>query len=339
MVLLRSATSVGQLTPDNSRYLHSHSRHLIEFVPLHSEKNLWNVYTKYGASTRNLFVYADEPSEYEDRILTVIRRLSSEGLTTLLQDADAGSENSHLVISTGPLPGNRSKAERKFASTYVLEECCKRILGNEVLEMRSHYNLLRGNPISATAAGMVFEHRAHPFLRQQTTIDIFPILGRVTTKHGKNAYYDDYTATNNDTDKTRVDLPPLEEHHFIDKIPTHLKYNTYYRPKRTNFPSVDSWILIQPDPKEPPIFIMFQITINASSHGVNVKGLELIDTLPTPVGTRRCLVVLTPSDVTPEIGPVPVDYLRRKFPQLDLDRDFPVFHYPVDSDAVFSNTV
>jgi len=247
------------------------------------------------------------------------------------------------VISTGPLPGDRSEAEGNFASTYVLEECCKRILGDAVSEMRSHYNLLRGNPTTATAAGMVFEHRAHPFLRQQTAIDLFPIRGHLImngSQPSKNFTYDDYTATKNGANKIRVTLPRLAEHHLIDTVPTHLNRNTYYRPKHTNFSSVGSWILIQPDPGQPPIFIMFQITINVGSHDVKVKGLELIDTLPIPVGAQRWLVVLTPSDVTPAIGPVSMDYLGKKISGgVKFGSVFSVFHYPVDSDAVFNNTV
>jgi len=90
---------------------------------------MWNAYTKYGASTRNLLIYADQPSEYEGQIRNAIYRLSPLELTRLLQRAVP--ETSHLVISTRPLPGDRSKAERKFASTYALEECHKLILMDE----------------------------------------------------------------------------------------------------------------------------------------------------------------------------------------------------------------
>jgi len=304
-----------------------------------SEKDLWSLHIKYGASFRSLTLYADEPEEYHKWVMNEINGLSPDGLAKLLKSTDAATQNSHYVISTEPLPGNRSTAERKFTSQYVFEECCKQTLRDKAETLRMFYDVLHNDPTTATAAGMVFDYRAHQFLRKGRDIDLFPILGHFSTRGkdaGKTVIYSDYTATKNNTDKKVVTLPDLKECIVTDETGMHVEQDTYYHPDHTNFPSVDSWVLVRPDPQGSPIFFIFQITINANTHDVKQKGLDMVDALDIPKDAWRCLVVFTPREVNPKIGPVSREYLERKFPGgVNIDRDFPVFHFPVDIDALF----
>jgi len=201
--------------------------------------------------------------------------------------------------------------------------------------VRNLYDTLHSTPTTSTGAGMVFEHRAHQFLLEGRTIDLFPIIGHLSSQR-KNFIYDDYTATRNKTDRKEVDLHNLKEHIVTDEVETPLQYNTYYRPRNTNFPAVDSWVLIQPNPQEPPIFLAFQITTNVDSHDAKRKGLDKVDKLGIPDDAHRYLVVLTHTGAEPKII-VPMKYLVAKFPRAgdNYSVKFPVFHYSVDNDVLF----
>ena len=340
VVFLRSTAGVGQLAPGNSQYLRFHSRHLIRRFSLKSEKDLWYLYSKYGASAGSLFGHADRPKEYEALVKDEINWLSPKKLTRLLRQPNAVAENFHYVISAGPMPGDRSEAERKFASTYVLEQCCKRILEDDAEALKKYYNILYDDPTTFAAARMVFGYRAHLFLREARVLELFPNLCRFSKSKkikdaGKSAFYDDYKATKDTMPTKQVELPGLKEHVITDETEKCVEYDTYYRPEHNNFPSIDSWVLLRPgDPAEPPIFLMFHITTNVSSHDIKQMDLRMVDKLDIPANAWRCLVVFAPREVGPRIGPgMSKDYEEKKYRgSIDLDRDFPVFHYPADID-------
>ena len=357
LVVLRGTTGVGQPTPGNTQCLCFHSR-ILQPSPVQKEKDLWKLYSDYGASPRSLFLHAHNPDQYEDFVKTEIGKLSLDELSRLLLNANPTTDNSHYVITTGPLEGNRSRPYRTFTSPYAFEQCCKLILEDDTNALRRHWNLLRGDPTTSTAAGMVFEHRVHQFLQKEKTVTLFPILGHALAQRKntrKGTIYDNYDATESGKHATQIKLPNLKEHVVIDEAKSCVEYNTYYHPKRKNFPSVDSWVLIKQGFLKPPVFIMFQITINATVHDVKQEGLDLMDKLDIPEGALRWLVVLTPKEARPQIGPVTAEYLKTKeIAQKNKDAGlsskrkkktggaapnpnmlFPVFHYPVDSQTVF----
>ena len=332
MVLLRGFTGVGQPILGDSQYSHFHSRHLQQDAP-QSEMDLWKLYSDFGAPPRSLFQLADRPDKYEHWVKMEVQQLSSESLIRLLRDARAATEDSHCVIATGPLLGDRSKAERTFASPYVLEACCKLFLDDGVDALRRHFTILHGDPTTSTAAGMIFELRAHQFLRREKTITLFPILGRIVTNGKYSIVYDNYEATKNAKDQKQVRMPNLEEYIIVDETDMHVEYDTYYHPKRRNFPSIDSWVLVRPGPGQPPIFIMFQITTNARTRDVKQEGLDIMYRLDIPGNALRWLVVLTPKEVCPNIGSVMTEYLLERIPAVDtvdVNVLFPIFHYPID---------
>jgi len=254
----------------------------------------------------------------------------------LLTSTNDATENSHYVITTRPLEGDRSESYVTFTSLYALENCCKLLLQDGQSALESHYRLLRGGSSSAAAAGKLFETLVHHHLLKQKTITLFPILG-YTYKRGKNAgngiIYGDYNATKNKADQKQINMPNLEEFLVIDETDKGVKLNTYYRPRRANFPSIDSWVLIRPDTEKPHIFIMFQITVSTDVHDLKQEGLDLMDQLVIPGDALRWLVVVTPMEGSPRIGPVMADYLKKKKPAgapFDINADFPVFHYSAE---------
>ena len=132
---------------------------------MRSEKNLWELHLKYGASFRSLILYANDPGEYHKWVMNEINGLSPDGLARLFKSTNAATQNSHYVISTEPLPKDRSTAQRKFTSQYVFEECCERTLKDKVEALGMFYEALNNDPTTSTAAGMAFEYPADQFER------------------------------------------------------------------------------------------------------------------------------------------------------------------------------
>lgn len=122
VVLFGSTPSVGQRTPEDPQYLHFYSRYLIESVPP-SEKKLWYLHTTYGASLKSLFIFAGQPDMYRAVVIDEIDKLSVEGFARLLHSAGNASDNSYYLMSTGPMPTDRTKPEWKVASPHIVEEC------------------------------------------------------------------------------------------------------------------------------------------------------------------------------------------------------------------------
>jgi hypothetical protein len=333
VVLSGSAPGVSQSAPGDSRYLHFHSRSLNGWAPP-SETELWYLHERYGASLRDLFVFANNPRRYHERVVSEIKKLSPSGLTELLKSADGSTDDSHYVMSTGPLPTDRTRAERRIASPYILEKCCELVLRNRVEEISELFNMLKNEQAGSAAAGVVFEYRAHQFLQEGRAIDLFPILGRITTQ-GENVIYDDYTATDNEADGKRLALLKSKSLVFTDEIGGALEVNTYYRPRGANLPAFDSWLLLQPTPEKSPILLTFQIALDVERYDAKRSGLDKVNELRVPGGAWKCLVVLTPTGVKPKIT-VTRDYLTDEF--LDGRHPnvaFPVFHYQISDDTLF----
>ena len=237
---------------------------------LTSEEELWYLHAMYGASLRDLFLYADRQDAYNKIVTSEINQLSPNGLTELL----SAISNSHYLVTTGPLPNDRTRAERKISSPYIVGEFCRLILRNRVEMMKDRYNKLRTAPATFPAAGMIFKYRAHQFLQEGRTLDLFPILpspqpqGETRLRYVYNKYIDDVRR------RQRFTFPRLEVR-IVTKDAQHThELGVYYRPQGPNFPSADSWVLVQLNPQEPPIVLAFQMTINAKEHDAEKSGLD-----------------------------------------------------------------
>jgi len=61
-----------------------------------------------------------------------------------------------------------------------------------------------------------------------------------------------------------------------------------------------------------------------------------MDQLDVPQDAVRWLVVVTPKGLTPQIGPIMADYLKKTVSgTINPNKHFPVFHYPIKSSKVF----
>lgn len=140
MVLFRSDPGVRQFTPGGSWYLYFYSRSLIKDHT--NEKLLWDLHNKYGASPRDLFVFATAPDRYDDMINFEIDMLSPEDFVSLLWSANNVASISHYLISTEPLSTDRAKCKRKIASRHIFEQICKRVLEDRA-EMKKFYDMFQ----------------------------------------------------------------------------------------------------------------------------------------------------------------------------------------------------
>ena len=294
-----------------------------------SEERLWNLHATYGASLRNLFVYANRPDSYHKVVISEIEKLSAEKLRKLLSSADDSPDNSHYLMSTSPMPHDRTEPKRKVISQDVLGECCKRVLKDDAEELKKLYDMLRGEKSMAASAGMVFEHGVHQYIREGGVLNLFPLLANPSPRGG-NYVFEDYHPTHSSPFK----LPRMEEY-FVGKETDHThELHTYFRPLSTNFASFDSWVITRQTVDGRRFLLTFQITINKKHHNLKKEGLDRLQEL-APDDALVCPVILTPMGVEPRIT-VPTSYLTAAFlGGKALNDAFPVSYLQVDPDELF----
>jgi len=272
------------------------------------ENELSNLYHKYGASTRDLFNFR-RPDLYEQVVNEEIDKLSSDDFTKLFKAIDNTTIQSHYLISTGPLPTNRAMPERKAVSKYVLGKILNRAYSNQIGRIK-----------------MIYECQVHYLLQKEGVINLLPIHYDPVDR-GINVIYKNYSAT--DSAKIRVALPKSKELRFDDP-PTPLELDTYYVLQSSNCPTFDSLLLVQPNPRGPPILLAFQMTVGNECDAKKID-LDMVDKMVAEVkDIKKYLVVVTPEGMRPKIT-VPRTYLTEEF--LDgrnPDEVFPVYHLQVD---------
>lgn len=261
-----------------------------------------------------------------------LRSISSNGVESVLHNPEQYGQTSHTVISTGPSKHNRSIPERWIASQYVLDVMCRQALNHQLMEIKRIYYTLRDDSQMATAAGMFFEYRVHRLLCEGRTINIYPVLCKSKKRRkpkGEEFFvYNDYSARNTGEPEQLI----LSE--FDTKIVSkgevkNIRKNTYYRPTEKNFPSVDSWLLLEPTPRH-PVLLKFQITLNKTEHVILKTGLDIVDKL-APLAKERYLVVVTEEGLCPKI-PVPASCLGGGSRP---DGYFKVYHLTFSRDELF----
>ena len=170
----------------------------------------------------------------------------------------------------------------------------------------------------------------HQLLAAGMPIEIF----RIGDRQGEvNVIYNKYKGT----EGWVLQLPKSGQHLFNDGGTLNIgKY--YLRPEK-NFPAVDSLAYIQPE-GETPMLLMIQITRNHEKHGVNPEGLKRINSLvlrsDSEAPVRKIYVVVTPRGIQPRIT-VPMSHFGDEVGNVkDI---FPVFHCPIDRNALFPHSL
>ena len=163
-------------------------------------------------------------------------------------------------------------------------------------------------------------------LTRQQTIRLFPITQ--DDPGPKNFIYRGYPG------KNPIDIQLIEsnEHPLVEDD---FHANRYYRPISTDFPTIDSLLLIHP-PDSPPVLLTFRITRNEKEHDVNEVGLQRINELKSTEdaqNARLYFMVVTPEDVEPEIE-VPKAYFGMRDNKELPVKKFQVFNYPVSVDVL-----
>ena len=270
-------------------------------------------------------MYASDPGRYKDLIIHEIAKVNPDKLHHALNDPFFDNI-SHLILIVEP-SSSRSVYTKRIASRRVFQLLWDRHLRHMIAHIAYFYDLFRTSPTTAVSAGWIFEFRMHQLLAVQRAIRIFPITQ--AEAGSVNYIYKDYPGENAvDLQWTGSQEEPLDlEGEFIA--------NRYYRPTSTNFPAIDSLLLIHPPDKSPPILLMFQITRNTNEHDVNLGGLQKVDELGLQPNTRKYYVVVTPEGVQPKIS-VPKKYHKVEGVKPQLPENvLHVFNYPIHRDELF----
>ena len=288
------------------------------------------MYLTYGASLRDLFAFAHRPDAYHGAVLSEMRKLSVDGLVDLLEFCDLATNKGLYLMSTWPLPTNRSRPERKFNSPYIFRECCRRVLDDDAEQLGRFYMISLLEKSTVPFARMFFEYRAHQFLQEGRVINFFAILAE-SSPEGGNYIFDDYR----DPCVGRFTLPRLEEQ-FVDEETEHVhELNTYYRPRNANF-SIDSWILIRPEPHGTLFLLVFRIVTDTKERDLNKRDLDRLTGL-APVGALVCPVIFARTGMKPRIT-VPTAYLTEEFLRgRSVDEAFPVSYSRIDLAELFES--
>ena len=286
VVVFRGPPSVGQFITGHSWHLPFCRRSLVNLTV--SEEKLWHMHVTYGASVRNLFEFADMVDAYNKKIISEIERVSAKGLDKLLFSSDDSPYNSNYLMLTGPMPSDRTAPERKVISQYVLEECCRRILKDDVEELGWLHGVLRNGRGTAASAGMIFKYRAHQYLREGMVLELSPLHVNASSEDGDHIQ---------NGRMERFTLPKMEEN-LVEggTVRTH-DFRTYFQLRSVNSPAVDWCTLVWPDLDGPPTFLAFRASSDVEGHSAKPIGL---DNKLGPVDTERCLVVFTPKAVEPQ---------------------------------------
>ena len=284
--------------------------------------------------------YAENPTVYETDLSDEIELVDSDIIVNMFRDPGS-HDASNYIINMEPSPTSRRKSVKVFASKRVYDMLWRRHLYARVDVMDYFHGLFRVNQSTAAAAGWVFESRVHQLLQQQRNIQLFPVRGSFATK---NFNYNCYIASQERSDAMNLCLSDSAEVPLTEGC--HVEKECYYRPRSTNFPTIDSLVLVHPQGEPSPLLLTFQITGTRDQHGVNPNGLLKIRNLAP--GARKLYVVVTPESIHPTIV-VPESLLsggrQRKLSTIKgvvvdkvekvVHEGFPVFHYPVRMEELF----
>ena len=185
--------------------------------PLRSEKGLWYLHTMYGASLGNPFLFAGKPDFYDKLVISEVEKLHYiNGLSELLLFSWWRTTDNHpLLVTTGPSPTNRAQPERKIDSPYILQQFCKRTFEYRYYT-KPFYDTLH-TASTTSSAPVVFDCRAHHFLQERRTLNLFPILAPSKPKARTHFEYVYYKYISGVTRRRKFRLPKLKECLVDDK--------------------------------------------------------------------------------------------------------------------------
>ncbi len=290
----------------------------------HAESAVRLLYDTYRAPPRELALYGNKPETFRMLVEEQVENMDFNAMRNALWST-AFCQSSHLIMCIEP-SDSRFKPSKTIASPFAFKLLWDRHLRAQVSETAHFYDLVsEGGPGTASCAGWIFEFQMHQLLRQGYLMSLFPI-SRTRSTSTKFDVYNDYTNSHNERDAEHFQLAALQEEALDEGI--ELKVNHYYRPMATNFSTINSVFLIHPA-NSLPILLMFQITWRKDEYDAKDGGLNQVDGLRIPPGTRKYLVVVTPSGGEPKI----------QSPKGRFENEHVlVYHHPVQRRTLFPRT-
>jgi len=291
-----------------------------------TEHQLKDFYDDFNTSPRDLAIFSHRPTEYAALLEKMIDDIKPGQLQQTFQNPGS-VDFSHLIVTIWPVLPDQFSFVVQFASKRTADLLWTKHIHSQIDDMRHFYNLFTASSVTAASAGWTFEFRMHELLRCKQTVELFPIL-RTFNRGSVNLIYDNYTATSSRKSAKTFNLRASAEHPLIEGA--RLDKNRYYRPEASNFPTIDSLLLIHPISETHPILLMFQITRAQETHETKLVGLQKVDDLVLPPKTQKYYVLVTPAGIQPKIT-VPIAYFQGKL----IDNTLKVFHHPINSEDLF----
>ena len=232
-------------------------------------------FTKYGGIARHVLQYSEEKSdaEFGDQL----DRLDMTALREIL--AVPKYEDLPHLTGMGFLIHVVSDSERPwrcmctFASPYAFRTIVNKFQKQQDFQVTEFANLLKQNRETATLYGPFLEETAHFLLTQESKYAIHELGSeRINAAYGPCG-------------KT-VQWPKMENSACFDDIPDipgGVKVGVYYRPNKKNYPTIDSFVLMDGyilDPSNFPrkgtiVLALIQVTVS-KSHWVNGSNVKRI---------------------------------------------------------------
>ena len=296
----------------------------------YEERELWHLYNTYGASPAALSRFSRNPDAYKDLVIKQAREMSPDTLEYALRIRES-DYSSHLVLVVEPSLERRYSCQRRVASRGVFEILWDQHIKNQASEMLRFYYFFQESPVTAPAAGWIFELRMHQLLRRGDPIHLFPIGGRSVQT---DFFYDDYTSSREGKNKKILQLTGSEEHRLVAEA--RLDVGFYYRLDAADSHSINSLSLVHHPDQPSPTLLVFWFAWNKTELTLNEGSLRRICGFECPPDTHRCCVVVTTGSVQPQIR-VPGTFFSHRGQEETEPGNciFPAFHCHISASALF----
>ena len=209
-------------------------RQILRKMPqVYSERELYYLHNKFGASARSLVAYASDPECYASHVIEEIWEMNPNTMRQMFSQPHSVDPRYIAIIES--LTTRRDTFERRVASRHVFELLWKVYFRHQpTSDMMDFCRLFQANSI--TTARWAFEIQVHRFLRRQQTIRLIPLVQ--DKPMDANLGYDRYAGEN----LVALRLTRSEEYHYAKG--DGLYANQYYTPDPADFPAIDSFFLI-----------------------------------------------------------------------------------------------
>jgi len=113
------------------------SRPFIGINESYTERQLWELYIKFGTSPRSLALHASDPVTHEGIVARQIMQIGSDDLRSASRSPES---HFHHIFVMFPSPDHRDTCEKRIISQHVFELLREKHLQHNIPGMEYFYN-------------------------------------------------------------------------------------------------------------------------------------------------------------------------------------------------------